>query len=103
MPIGISDSVLCASSDGHALGVRMEDIAIVASTAKGAMLMKIEEGERLIGAVLALGEEDTLTVETEKGSTRVLPAARRGAGPPTSSATASPRCSCRRPPCSLWR
>jgi len=67
VPTNGSDAVLCAASDGHVLGVPLEDIAILSGVGKGAMVMKVSEGERLVGAVLALGARDTITIETEKG------------------------------------
>ena len=46
-------AVLCASSDGHALGVALDEIAVLAGVGKGAMVMKIEEGERVLGVAIA--------------------------------------------------
>jgi len=67
VPTNGSDAVLCAASDGHVLGVKLAEIAVLSGVGKGAMVMKVSEGERLVGAVLALGPRDTITVETEKG------------------------------------
>jgi DNA gyrase subunit A len=67
MPIGGADAILCASSDGHALGVAVEELALLSGPGKGSIVMKIEEGERLVGAALALGPRDAIAVETEKG------------------------------------
>jgi DNA gyrase subunit A len=67
MAIGDADSILCAVSDGHALGVPVDEVAILGGAGKGSMLVKVAEGERVVGAVLALGKRDTITVETEKG------------------------------------
>ncbi|AKT39813.1 DNA gyrase/topoisomerase IV subunit A [Chondromyces crocatus] len=61
------DIVLCASSDGHALGVSAGELPSLAGPGKGSMLMKLEEGERLIATTLALGSNEVLTVETDKG------------------------------------
>jgi DNA gyrase subunit A len=69
VPTNGSDSVLCAASDGHVLGVKLEEISILSGVGKGAMVMKVSEGERLVGAVLALGPRDDITIETEKGRT----------------------------------
>ncbi len=61
------DAVICAASDGHVLGVALEEIAILSGVGKGSMVMKVGEGERLVGAVPALGPRDSITLETEKG------------------------------------
>jgi DNA gyrase subunit A len=76
MQVGRAESVLCAASDGYALGVKMDEIAILSSTAKGSMLMKVDDGERLVGATLAMSEKDALVVETEKGVERAIPASK---------------------------
>jgi len=64
---GAKDSVMCATSDGHALGVKVDEIALVSGVAKGAMLIKLDEGAKVLGAVLALSARDTLVAETPKG------------------------------------
>jgi DNA gyrase subunit A len=69
MPCGDADAVICASTDGHALGVPVDEIGLLAGVGKGSQVMKVSEGERLVGAVLALGPRDAITVETEKGKT----------------------------------
>ncbi len=66
------DAVLCATSDGHALGVTAGDISVLAGVGKGAMVMKVSEGERIVGAVLATTKHDAITVETEKNKTLKL-------------------------------
>ena len=63
------DAVMVATSDAHALGVKVAEIAVLAAAGKGAMVIKIAEGERVVGAVLGLAARDTITVETEKGKT----------------------------------
>jgi DNA gyrase subunit A len=69
MPTNGKDSVLCATSDGHVLGVAVSEIAVLSGVGKGAMVMKVDDDERVIGAVLGLGARDDITIETEKGRT----------------------------------
>jgi DNA gyrase subunit A len=70
MAVGEGDAVICASSDGHALGVPVAEIPALAGAGKGAIVMDVEEGERLVGAALALGSHDRVTIETEKGKAK---------------------------------
>jgi DNA gyrase subunit A len=70
MPVGDKDSVVCASADGHVLGVPVAEIPALAGAGKGAIVMDVEEGERLVGAILALSESEKITIETEKGKPR---------------------------------
>ena len=76
MPVDSADAVLCASTDGHALGVPVGELPLLSGPGKGSTLMRVEEGERLVGAALALGPSDTITVETEKGKAVDLSAAK---------------------------
>jgi DNA gyrase subunit A len=72
LPTGTAEAVLCAASDGHALGVELGEIAVLSGAGKGAMVMKVADGERLVGVVLAEGPRDGIAVETEKGKTMTL-------------------------------
>jgi len=67
--VGPKDSVLVATSDGHALGVKVDDIAILSGAGKGAMLIKVDDDAKVLGAVLALSARDVITAETPKGKT----------------------------------
>jgi DNA gyrase subunit A len=67
---GPKDSVMVATSDGHALGVKTEEVALVSGVAKGAMLIKLDEHAKVVGAALAISARDTLVVETPKGKTQ---------------------------------
>ena len=67
MPVGDGDIVVCAASDGHALGVSAAEIPALAGAGKGAIVMDVDDGERLVGAILALSKDDRVTIETEKG------------------------------------
>jgi DNA gyrase subunit A len=64
-----ADRVLCVASDGRALGVAVEELALLSGPGKGSTVMRVAEGERLVGAGLALAANDTIAVETEKGKT----------------------------------
>ncbi len=68
-PVGEEDSVICAVSDGHVLGVKVEEIGVLSGVGKGAMIVKINEGERVVGAAIAFAARDVVTLETEKGKT----------------------------------
>ncbi len=67
MPVAEGNVVVCAAGDGHVLGVPVEEIPALAGAGKGAIVMDVEEGERLVGATVALSEEEKVTLETDKG------------------------------------
>ena len=72
LPASTGDAVLCASTDGHALGVSVDLIPVLSGAGKGSILMKIDEGDRLLGAVVASESGGVLVVESEKGKTHEL-------------------------------
>jgi DNA gyrase subunit A len=72
LPARLDDTVLVATTDGHALGVSVGEIGMLSGPGKGSMVIKVDEGERVLGAVLALGPRDVITVETDKGKTLEL-------------------------------
>jgi DNA gyrase subunit A len=64
---GPKDGVLAATSDGHALGVPVSELALLSGVGKGSMLMKVDDDARVLGAVIAIGGNDNIVVETGKG------------------------------------
>jgi DNA gyrase subunit A len=67
MVVGDEDAVVCASGDGHVLAVLVSEIPALSGPGKGVIVMDVDEGERLVGAVPALSEKERVTLETEKG------------------------------------
>ncbi|MFO0761057.1 MAG: DNA topoisomerase IV subunit A [Byssovorax sp.] len=69
-PTGDGDAIFCAAGDGHALGVPVVEIPALAGAGRGVIVMDVADGDRLVGAALALSDADRFTVETEKGKPR---------------------------------
>ncbi|RYE81483.1 MAG: DNA topoisomerase IV subunit A [Myxococcales bacterium] len=61
------DGVLAAASDGTALAVPVSEVPILSGAGKGAPLLRLDEGERVIGAIVVPRKSDGVTLETEKG------------------------------------
>jgi len=68
--VGERDAIVCVSGDGHVLGVPVSEIPALAGAGKGVIVMDLDEGERLVGAALALAASDRITVETDKGKAK---------------------------------
>jgi DNA gyrase subunit A len=68
MPAGDRDLVVAAVSDGHVLAVPVCEIPALVGAGKGAILMDVDEGERLVGALIPGEGDDRVTLETEKGT-----------------------------------
>ena len=69
-PVSKGDIVVCASGDGHALAVAVKEIPALVGAGKGAIVMDVTEGERLIGAMIAPNKVDRFKAETDKGKER---------------------------------
>ncbi|MEZ4296004.1 MAG: DNA topoisomerase IV subunit A [Polyangiaceae bacterium] len=69
---GEGDTVLCASADGHALGVAVDLVPVLSGAGKGSILMKIDDSDRLLGAVVASESDGMLVIESEKGKRHEL-------------------------------
>lgn len=68
-PVGERDGVLAAASDGTALGVSVSEISVLSAAGKGSSLLRLSEGERVVGAQVLVQKKDVVTIETEKGKT----------------------------------
>jgi len=55
------------TSDGHALAVKVDELALLSGVGKGSMLMKVDDDARVLGAIVAIAPNDSITVETGKG------------------------------------
>jgi DNA gyrase subunit A len=69
-PVNKGDIVVCASGDGHALAVAVKEIPALVGAGKGAIVMDVTEGDRLIGAMIAPNKVDRFKAETDKGKER---------------------------------
>lgn len=61
------DVVVCLVTDGHAIAVKAEELALLSGAGKGTMVVKLAETERLAGATLVAGGKGHVDFVTEKG------------------------------------
>jgi DNA gyrase subunit A len=61
------DGVVAITSAGHALAVKVEELALLGSAGKGSMLIKLDGDAKVVGAALALAARDSLVAQTAKG------------------------------------
>lgn len=64
-----SDAVFVATSDGHALSVPASELALLSGAGKGTTLIKLAEGSRVVGAVVAPEGEGRVDILSDKGKT----------------------------------
>jgi DNA gyrase subunit A len=67
--LGDRDGVIAATSDGVAIGVAASELPILSGAGKGSALLRLAEGERIVGALVVTHKKDTVQIETEKGKT----------------------------------
>ena len=67
-----SDTVMCLAGDGHAVTVKVSDLAVLAGVGKGTIVQKLAEGERLVGAAILQKGRGAVQFETDKGRTLEL-------------------------------
>ncbi|MFT3921229.1 MAG: DNA topoisomerase IV subunit A [Myxococcales bacterium] len=65
---GKGDFVAAASVEGYALICKAEEVAILAGAGKGVMLMKLDEGDELVGAKVLHAKSEQLNLVNEKGT-----------------------------------
>ena len=70
MVVGDEDAVVCASGDGHVLGVLVSEIPALSGPGKGVIVMNVDDEERLVGVTSVLAVNERVTLETDKGKTR---------------------------------
>jgi DNA gyrase subunit A len=62
------DYVAAASVEGHALICKADEVALLAGAGKGVMLIKLDDGDELVGAKLLRGKGDSVSFLNEKGT-----------------------------------
>ncbi len=67
-----AEALLVAATDGHVLGVDLGEIAILSGAGKGAKLIDLKEGERVVAAKLTARGDATLEVLNDKGKPVVV-------------------------------
>jgi DNA gyrase subunit A len=72
MPVGDGDTIVCASGDGHVLGVPAAEIPALSGPGKGVIVMNVDDGERLVGATSVLAVSERVTLETDKGKLKEI-------------------------------
>lgn len=64
--------VLAATTDGHALAVDPDEVALLSGPGKGSMLIKVGEDAEVLAAIFARSTKEALTVYTDKGKRHEL-------------------------------
>ncbi|WP_428938234.1 DNA gyrase/topoisomerase IV subunit A [Fontivita pretiosa] len=71
-----SETIIAASHNRRVIVAPAAEINFLSGPGKGVLLIKLEKGDRLIGAITAVDDRDTLTVKTSMGGEQRLNTAR---------------------------
>jgi DNA gyrase subunit A len=74
--VGGKETIIAASRNRRVLLCRADEINFLSGPGKGVLLIKLEKGDQLIGAITASDDRDTLTVRTSMGGEQRLNTAR---------------------------
>jgi DNA gyrase subunit A len=66
--LGKGDYVAAATVEGYALICKADEVALLAGAGKGVMLMKLDDGDELVGAKVFHNKSDQLNLVNEKGT-----------------------------------
>ena len=67
-----SETVIAASVQRRVMVCRAEEINFLSGAGKGVLLIKLDKGDKLLAAITAVDDRDTLTVKTSMGGEQRL-------------------------------
>jgi DNA gyrase subunit A len=67
-----SETVIAASQNRRVLLCTADEVNFLSGAGKGVLLIKLEKGDRLVSAITAVDDRDTLTVKTSMGGEQRL-------------------------------
>jgi DNA gyrase subunit A len=70
--VGGSETVIAASRERRVLLCKVDEINFLSGPGKGVLLIKLDKTDRLLAAITALDDRDTLTVKTSMGGEQRL-------------------------------
>jgi DNA gyrase subunit A len=66
--VGPKQHLAAASSSGHALICKADEVSLLAGAGKGVALMKLDDDDELLGAKVLRSKDDVVSFENEKGT-----------------------------------
>ena len=70
------ETIIAATKDARAMLCPAEEINFLSGPGRGVILIKIQEDDRVIGAIASTGDRDLMTVETSRGSEQTISTAK---------------------------
>jgi DNA gyrase subunit A len=70
------ETLIAATAEGRGLLCRADEVNYLSGPGKGVMLIKLSEGDRVLGFIASTGDRDLLTVETTRGAEQTISTAK---------------------------
>jgi DNA gyrase subunit A len=70
------ETLIAASRDARAMLTSADEVNFLSGPGRGVILMKLAEGDRLLGFLASTGDRDLLTVETSRGAEQTISTAK---------------------------
>jgi DNA gyrase subunit A len=68
--------IIAATKDARAMLCQAEDINFLSGPGRGVILIKVQDDDRIIGAIASSGDRDLMTVETTRGGEQTISTAK---------------------------
>ena len=70
------ETIIAATRDARAMLCPVEEINFLSGPGRGVILLKVQDDDRVIGAIASAGDRDLMTVETSRGSEQTISTAK---------------------------
>lgn len=70
------ETVIAATKDARAMLCAAEEINFLSGPGRGVILIKLQDDDRVLGAIVSTGDRDLMTVETSRGSEQTISTAK---------------------------
>ncbi|MEZ5285773.1 MAG: DNA gyrase C-terminal beta-propeller domain-containing protein [Vicinamibacterales bacterium] len=70
------ETVIAATRDARAMLCRADEVNFLAGPGRGVILIKLQDDDRVLGAIVSTGDRDLMTVETTRGSEQTVSTAK---------------------------
>jgi DNA gyrase subunit A len=70
------ETIIAATKDARAILCSVEEVNFLSGPGRGVILIKVQDDDRVIGAIASTGDRDLMTVETSRGSEQTISTAK---------------------------
>jgi len=70
------ETIIAATKDARAILCSVEEVNFLSGPGRGVILIKVQDDDRVIGAIASTGDRDLMTVETSRGGEQTISTAK---------------------------